>query len=594
MINYPSIPNFLIRAFKYRLLSIFDDIDNQTDGLLINSENFQALNLLQTRYKEKVQCIYIDPPYNTDASAIMYRNGYKDSSWASLMQDRLLASHKLNKQDGMICLAIDDEEVLLSRKILSNIYEKDIGVAVVRSNPVGRKTKGKFSPNHEYALFYGKSERSIPNSLIKSNDGTKRYPHTDTIGRYSWLNFIRTGSNDLREDSPRMYYPIVLDKKNNMRIPKMEWIEEKREYQILESIRNEEIMIYPDKKENNRIIQKNWQRGYERFSKELDEYRVRRDDNNIKIDFKARMDESALPVTWWGDNKYASSNHGATEMKKFFNQPPFSYPKALNLVKDCIKASGLNFNHACVLDYFAGSGTTAHAVINLNREDGGTRKYILVEMGEYFDSVTKPRVQKAAYAKDWKDGKPTSREGVSHCIKYFTLEQYEDTLDNLEFNKVETDLNFTDSEKTQYTLRYMLDVETRDSLLNIKQFDNPFAYQLKITRDDDTKEVAVDLLETFNYLLGLRVQKIRAFDDIITVRGLDPLGEECLIIWRNHHTTDNNRLNKWFQKYYHDFDGAFIYCNGDNLLSQLKTDTQNWRVVLTEAEFHRLMFDTTH
>ena len=88
-------------------------------------------------------------------------------------------------------------------------------------------------------------------------------------------------------------------------------------------------------------------------------------------------------------------------------------------------------NNSYCLDYFAGSGTTGHAVVNLNREDGGKRKYIMVEMGNYFDDVTRPRMQKVVYSKDWKDGKPTSRDGISHAFKYIRLESYEDTLNNL-------------------------------------------------------------------------------------------------------------------------------------------------------------------
>ena len=95
---------------------------------------------------------------------------------------------------------------------------------------------------------------------------------------------------------------------------------------------------------------------------------------------------------------------------------------------ECIKASMGRSTNDTVLDYFAGSGTTAHAVINLNRQDGGRRKYILVEMGEYFHTVLLPRIKKIVYSKDWKDGKPVSREGVSQCFKYYTLEQYEETL----------------------------------------------------------------------------------------------------------------------------------------------------------------------
>ena len=104
------------------------------------------------------------------------------------------------------------------------------------------------------------------------------------------------------------------------------------------------------------------------------------------------------------------------------------YPKSIHTVADSIRV--VSGHAAVVLDYFAGSGTTAHAVINLNREDGGKRKYLLVEMGDYFHTILLPRIKKIVYSKDWKDGKHVSREGVSHFLKYYTLEQYEETLKN--------------------------------------------------------------------------------------------------------------------------------------------------------------------
>ncbi len=163
------------------------------------------------------------------------------------------------------------------------------------------------------------------------------------------------------------------------------------------------------------------------------------------------------------------------------------------------------------LDYFAGSGTTGHSIIELNREDDGKRKYILIEMGEYFDKVTKPRIQKVIYSKDWKDGKPVSREGISHCFKYIRLESYEDTLNNLELKRDKTQqstLDLNNQFNEDYLLSYMLDVETDGSasLLNINEFTKPFDYKLKITRNNETQIVKVYLPETFNYLIGRIVE----------------------------------------------------------------------------------------
>jgi adenine-specific DNA-methyltransferase len=255
------------------------------------------------------------------------------------------------------------------------------------------------------------------------------------------------------------------------------------------------------------------------------------------------------------------------------------------------------------LDCFAGSGTTGHAVINLNREDGGKRKYILVEMGNYFNTVLKPRIQKVVYAKDWKDGKPVTRDtGISHCFKYVRLESYEDTLNNLELKRtVAQDELFAGDGgfREDYALRYMLEVEAKgsQSLLNLEQFKNPFAYTLKIATGGagETKETPVDLVETFNYLLGLRIRQMDCVQGFRVITGTLADGEKVLVIWRNLAEKSNAELEKFFEKQKiktKDLEFDLIYVNGDNNLENLRRPDESWKVRLIEQEFLRLMFDT--
>ena len=151
------------------------------------------------------------------------------------------------------------------------------------------------------------------------------------------------------------------------------------------------------------------------------------------------------------------------------------------------------------MDYFAGSGTTAHAVINLNREDGGKRKYVLVEMGDYFHTVLLPRIKKVVYSKDWKDGKPVSREGVSHCFKYYSLEQYEETLRNV---------HYQDGEQ--------LEIDSAKSPFEQYVFfgDDKLAHACQFAQDD-TIEINlqglypdVDVAETLSNLLGKAIRRL--------------------------------------------------------------------------------------
>jgi adenine-specific DNA-methyltransferase len=401
---------FFSETFKWKLIGSIEKFDKQCDGLLINADNFHALGLINKRYEDEIDGVYIDPPYNTDASSILYKNDYKDSSFLSMMENRLSISTDILSNQGIICVAIDDEEVSPLRSILDRLFFSELGIVAVRSNPAGRKTKGRFAPAHEYALFFGNSEISSPGSLDLTEKRLARYPKEDENGRFAWANFIRSGNNDKREDRPKLFYPIFANAtENKIRIPEIVWNNEKGGYDLLENPLEGEVVVYPIIKQGERMIEKNWQRGYIRVPNELNEYRVRQTgEGEVSVDFKTRLDESSLPTTWWDKKEYASANYGASELKELFNEKPFDFPKAKALVEDCIKALNINSN-STVLDFFGGSATTGHAIINLNREDQGNRKFILVEMGEYFNIVTKPRIQKVVYSKDWKDGKPSKQ-----------------------------------------------------------------------------------------------------------------------------------------------------------------------------------------
>ncbi|MBI3942282.1 MAG: hypothetical protein HY326_04650 [Chloroflexi bacterium] len=228
--------------------------------------------------------------------------------------------------------------------------------------------------------------------------------------------------------------------------------------------------------------------------------------------------EGVLPGTWWGDPKYSASESGTKVLQDITgDNRTFSYPKSIFTVEDCIRSIGLGMSDT-TLDFFAGSGTTGHAVINLNREDGGRRKFILVEMADYFDTVLLPRLKKVTFTPEWKDGKPrrmaTAEEAnrSPRLIKYISLESYEDALNNIAFDDAsgQQALQFDD-----YLLQYMLKWETRQSetLLNVEKLARPFHYKLHIHADGQTREQIVDIPETFNCLLGLQVQTRRVYDD---------------------------------------------------------------------------------
>ncbi|HDH57899.1 MAG TPA: site-specific DNA-methyltransferase, partial [Bacteroidetes bacterium] len=305
------------------------------------------------------------------------------------------------------------------------------------------------------------------------------------------------------------------------------------------------------------------------------------------------------------------------------------------------------------LDFFAGSGTSGQALIDLNRDDNGSRRFILVEMGAYYDTVLIPRLKKSIYSDSWKEGKPLTRNtGISHCFKYLRLESYEDTLNNLRFDKNPTRdkaVAANPSLREDYMLHYLLDVETRgsQSLLNIDAFADPCGYALTVKKPDSDEYIVknVDIIETFNYLIGLRVihqalpqtftaafkrnpdpelpedqhtklvvdGKIRQdahgpwwFRKIEGWVPKDPTNpnngqrEKVLIVWRKltgDLEKDNLMLDEWFKKNRistRDFEFDTIYVNGSNNLPNLKLDDENWKVRLIEEEFMKRMWDVEY
>lgn len=253
-----------------------------------------------------------------------------------------------------------------------------------------------------------------------------------------------------------------------------------------------------------------------------------------------------------------------------------------------------------MLDFFAGSGTTAHAVINLNREDEGRRKFILIEMGGHFHTVTKPRVLKVIYSRDWRDGKPVSRVGSSCLVKVLRLESYEDTLNNLTVTRTiqQSDLlALNDTFREQYTLRYLFERETASSasLLNLDLFENPFDYRLDVSAGGSSAtsvSTPVDLIETFNYLLGLRVARRYTRDGFRVVEGETLEGSRTLIIWRNAREQDNDALNSFFTEQGYGARGfAVVYVNGDHTLGMTRREGETWQDRMIEMDFKRLMFE---
>lgn len=590
-------------SFKYALLESISNLDDQTMGVLLHSDNFQALRMLQPRYVHKVNYCYIDPPYNTDSAPILYKNGYRDSSWLSLMNDRVDESRLLLADRSIYTVAIDDTEVHRLSLMLSQLFTNHrISTITVVHNPKGSPTKD-FNRTHEYAIFI--TEENAKNCIariLEENDTPRK--------------MRRWGENSKRTERKLSFYPIYI---KNGKIVDIGSVPDddfhptgKNEFQP-----NGTIAIWPIDQNG---IERRWNFGLDTIRDNLDRITVLEDEGVFDLFLTHEM---TVPKTVWKGGEYDAGNYGNTLLTNILGKKMFDFPKSIYTLTRCIQLATDSNNDALVLDFFAGSGTTGHAVINYNRNHAeSNRKFILVEMGEYFSSVTKPRIQKIIYAPDWKNGKPQQRDrGMSQIVKYMRLESYEDALSNIEFSNNAGQLTSLFDE--DYLIHYMVDFESRGSLLDVDAFSNPFAYTMKITEKNECKERSIDLCETFNYLIGLTVSRQGAISyylskpaeapsyegavDLVNdisgqyafqqIDGTMPDGRRALVIWRTV-TEDiiasNAALDAYFTTYRkgaQDRSYDVIFVNGDNNLENLRRSNEAWKVQITEIEFKKRMFE---
>lgn len=629
---------FFDDAFKARLIASIENFDGQCDGLLIHSENFQALNSLQKRFFEQVTCVYIDPPYNAQSSEILYKNTYKHSSWLSLIQDRAIASLPLLTNDFVHITAIDEVENMRLGLMYGDLFAScdDACVSIVH-NPTGQQGNN-FSFTHEFAHFI------FPQNMNCIGLEDRNDPLRESQPDIRPLRNVSSGKNHLRKSAANCFYPIFI--KEGKIIGFGDVCKDDFHPQSINIVRDDGVIeVYPIDPSN---VESKWVFARDTVESILDELTAEYNQKKKAWDI-IRKKSKFRYKSLWEDKRYSANSWGSVVLNGILPNNPFKYPKSIYTVRDCVDAGLNNSKYGTTLDYFAGSGTTGHAIINLNREDDGKRKYILVEMGEYFDTVLKPRVAKVVYSENWNDGKPTSRNtGISHCFKYLRLESYEDTLNNLRFdeNPTKKAVGANPSLKEDYMLRYLLDVETRgsQSLLNIDAIADPTAYTLKVKKpgSDEYAVKNVDLIETFNYLIGLRVNHIAcpqtfsaAFkrnpdtelpEDQHTklvvdgkirqdaegpwwfrkVEGWVPKDrsnpnngqrEKVLIAWRKltgDLEKDNLMLDEWFQKNRIstlDFEFNTIYVNGSNNLPNLQQEGDTWKVRLIEEEFMKRMWE---
>lgn len=362
---------------------------DDTENLFIEGDNLEVLKLLQKHYREKIKMIYIDPPYNTGKDFVYKdnftqgvadyyeqtgqtqggikmstnteKNGRYHSDWLTMMYPRLFLARNLLKEDGVIFISIDDNEVANLRLIMDEIFgEENFIGSMIRKSKVGGGSDSKYIvKEHEYLIAFAKSTNNLPEMFTPHNEEyLKRYKEEDENGKYFWDTFARPGLQTKSDEKETLVYEIKLPDGS---IQKNRWIRSKDRFD--EDLENEEI----------------------RF--------LKKEDNTWSVQFKQYLNEDGKkPRSMSSD--IGTTIDGKKDIRSIFNNTKiFSYPKPIKLIK--FLANVVLDSNDIVLDFFAGSGTTGHAVMDLNSEDEGNRKWICVQLPEETDE--KSEAYKAGY-----------------------------------------------------------------------------------------------------------------------------------------------------------------------------------------------------
>ena len=381
-----------------------------TENLFIEGDNLDALKLLQENYLGKVKMIYIDPPYNT-GTAMIYKNNFAQSSkeffiqsqqydedgnrlvtniesngrfhsdWLSMMYSRLKLTRHLLRDDGFVILAMDDSEIENLIKICDEVFgrENKIGLITVVHKPEGRNQEKFLGTSNEFALIYAKNKiKANFNDVILDKEKLTDYIYSDKLGKYKRKNFIRKadGKYATREAKPKFWYPIYVSQDlKHISLNKLDDY-----YEVYPIIENG--------------VERTWKTLPETFNLLNKNKEIEADYESGKIVIYEKMREKQVIKTHWIKKEYHAYHFGTKVLDNLLESKTFDFPKSLYLMIDLLKITVKP--NDLILDFFAGSGTTAHAVMQLNAEDNGNRKFICVQLPEKTDE--KSEAFKAGYS----------------------------------------------------------------------------------------------------------------------------------------------------------------------------------------------------
>ncbi len=519
--------------FKWSLLAAVTanvPLEGALDGVAIQSDNWQALEILREKYRERVKCIYIDPPYNTGGDGFAYKDSYQSASWMAMMEDRLLSGIKTLQPDGVLFSSIDQNEYPKLRTLMERLLGQNNALGTIVWKNVTDNNPTNVAVEHEYVECFA-SNRTILESEWKS-------PYSDA-----------------KELIVRIGEELIEKHKNQpaLRLAYQDWYKANKEflgplegYKFIDGggIYAGSRSVHNPGKEGYRydIIHPTTQKackqplmGYrfpeDTYKQLLADGRIIFGNDETKlIELKvyAQEYEAKLPSVIEIDGR-----SGANDLTNLFGEAQkFKNPKASALLQELLPyAVGKG---DLIADFFVGSGTTAHALMRLNQKYLLGLRWLVVEATQNLETIVIPRIKKAAFSTEWLKGKPIGAEGPGTFVRVQALEQYEDTLENLDFEPVAGDSSEILFENPAFALRYRLNHLTHDLYSGLARFTTPFGYQLKrAAMGVEFKSCAVDLIESLAYLLGMDISRLYRESHGVVMLGHNRRSQTLAIFFRD-------------------------------------------------------------
>lgn len=351
----------------------FEEI-SQNDNILIKGNNLLTLHTLKEKYRNKVKLIYIDPPYNPDSknNTFTYNNSFNRSTWLTFMKNRLEVAREFMTNDGSLIVAIDENEQAHLGVLLKEMFrDHEIHCITIVHNPRGIQGTN-FSYTHEYAFFViPRGKKSISSTTIEE-------------GEVDWSNLRNWGAESERSDAKNCFYPVIVE---DGQIVGFGEVEPDDSHPSQNVIKGKQVYVYPIDISG---VERKWR--YARQSVDAISGMLRTKQTGKRLEIEIGKTFGTFK-TVWQNKKYDANVYGSQILKDLVPNSEFLFPKSLWNVYDCISAVVGEDKDAIVMDFFGGSGTTAHAVLELNKSDGGNRRFILCEQMDYVETVTKERIR---------------------------------------------------------------------------------------------------------------------------------------------------------------------------------------------------------